>query len=94
MYKNNQTKSSRPIVAQPATATPEVCQALEAKLVAHYTPILTPALMIAHRNGCYATVINSTISGIDLTNTVGTAYAKEMTEAVLKAITANISAVS
>ena len=89
MYTNN--KSTK--VATPATATPAFCQALEADIVAHYEPILTPDLLIGNRKGCYATVINSTISGINLTNTIGTDYAKEMTEAVLNRLTANISAI-
>lgn len=80
-------------VATPATATPEFCQALEVKLINHYADKLTPELLIAHRKGCYATVINSRIAGVDLTNTIGTDYAKEMTEAVLNNLAERISTI-
>jgi hypothetical protein len=86
-------RQTRPVVARPATATDQACIALEARLVAHYEPILNPQMLITARKGCYATVINSTISGMSLENTVGTAIAKEMTEAVLDKLTASISTI-
>lgn len=89
-YKNNNQSK----IARPASATNEFCQGLEAKLVAHYEKILTPALLIANRKGCYATVINSTISTIPLVDTVGSDICKVLTETVLNKITASISTIS
>lgn len=80
-------------VATPATATQDFCKELETKIVDHYTPIFTPELLIGNRKACYGTVINSTIAGVSLINTVGTDYSKEMTEAVLNRLTATISTI-
>jgi len=87
MVRNSNNKGK---VATPATATSEFCLALEAKLVAHYEPILTPELLIAHRKACYGTVINSTIGDTSLVNTIGTDYSKEMTEVVLNRLISTI----
>lgn len=94
MYKTRQPVKAKPAIPTPATATVEQCQAIESTVVAHYTTMFTPELMIAHRSGCYATVINTTIDGQSLATLVGTDNAKLMTENVLNTISARFSAIT
>ena len=90
-YPKNQ---QRAIIATPATANAELHNSIVASMVTHFTPLLGVDLMVANRKGCYATVINSTINGISLENTLGTVKAKAATEEVLTAISANISTIT
>jgi len=59
----------------------------------HFAGILTPELMIAHRTGCYATVINGTQGGLKLEAILGTDNAKVATEEILNNISASIAVV-
>ena len=93
MYNNNQTKSTRPIIATPANASEELHASLVSAYTRHFSAILTPQLMIAHRKGCYATVINGTHGGLTLEQGLGTANAKVATEQILNSITASFSEV-
>ncbi len=98
MYKNNNksqyTQPARQVVATPATATQELhTQTVEA-FTAHFTPILTPALLIGHRKGCYSAVINGTVAGVPLEQILGSDNAKVATEQVLANLTADMSVVS
>lgn len=88
-----QTKQQRPIVQTPATATDALHTSLVASYTKHFSTILTPALMIAHRKGAYATVINGTSNGQTLETQLGTANAKIATEQILNNITAGFSVV-
>ena len=88
------TPAPRTVIPTPATATMELHNDIVASFTAHFTGILTPELMIAHRKGCYATVINATTyDGKSLEQILGTDNAKIATEQVLNAIQARYSAV-
>lgn len=87
------TPAHRATIPTPATATMELHNSIVSSFVSHFAGILTPALMIAHRKGCYATVINATYEGIPLEQTLGSDNAKIATEQVLNAIQARYSAV-
>ncbi len=87
------TKSSRQVIPTPTTATTELHTATVTRATTHFTKILTPELMIAHRKGAYALVINSTYDNIPLEQLLGTINAKIATEEVLNNISATISAV-
>lgn len=80
-------------IPAPAEATLEYCQAIESAFTTHFEPILTAELLIAHRKGCYATVINSMYDNKPLEQLVGTANAKLLTERVLNNITTTIATV-
>jgi len=90
-YKQQPSKNT--IIPAPVTATKEFCQATEKAFIEHFATVLTPSIMIAHRKGAYATVINATVNGIQLDQAIGTVYAKELTEAVLNGISQRFSAV-
>ena len=81
------------IIPTPATATEELHNSLVASYTNHFSGILTPELMIAHRKGCYATVINATQGGLTLEAQLGTNNAKIATEQILNTIQACYSAV-
>lgn len=84
----------KPITPTPATATNELHNSLVASYTNHFSGILTPELMIAHRKGCYATVINATTQeGLTLEVQLGTNNAKVATEQILNAIQARYSVV-
>jgi hypothetical protein len=83
----------RATIPTPTTATMELHNSIVSSFVSHFAGILTPELMIAHRKGCYATVINATYAGIPLEQTLGTDNAKLATEQVLNDIQARYSAV-
>ena len=83
----------KPITPTPATATEELHNSLVASYTNHFSGILTPELMIAHRKGCYATVINATQADLTLEVQLGTNNAKIATEQILNAIQARYSAV-
>ena len=83
----------RATIPTPTTATMELHNSIVSSFVSHFAEILTPALMIAHRKGCYATVINATYAGIPLEQTLGTDNAKLATEQVLNDIQARYSTV-
>ena len=87
------TPAPRTVIPTPATATMALHNDIVASFTAHFSGILTPALMIAHRKGCYATVINATYDGESLEQTLGSDNAKIATEQVLNAIQARYSAV-
>ena len=83
----------RATIPTPTTATMELHNSIVSSFVSHFAGILTPELMIAHRKGCYATVINATYAGIPLEQTLGTDNAKLATEQVLNDIQARYSTV-
>jgi len=85
---------SRPTIQAPTTATLEVCEALEAKLVTHYAKHIKLDSLLANRKGCYAMIINSTINKVSLETTVGTANGKLLTENVLTAIMAKYTTIT
>ena len=87
------TKPSKPIIPTPANATAELHTKLVQAMSLHYMQVLTPELMIAHRKGCYATVINSTFDNTPIEQLIGTANAKVATEEVLNNISRSFSAV-
>lgn len=87
------TPAPRATIPTPVTATMELHNSIVASFTAHFAGILTPELMIAHRKGCYATVINATYAGIPLEQTLGSDNAKIATEQVLNTIQARYSAV-
>jgi hypothetical protein len=93
MTKPTFNQAPRASIPTPTTATLELHNSIVASFTAHFAEILTPALMIAHRKGCYATVINATYGGIPLEQTLGSENAKTATEQVLNAIQARYSAV-
>ena len=92
-YKT-QTKSSRPVIPTPPTASEELHNEVVSKMTAHFSNVLTPTVMIANRKGAYATVINATYDNVPLEQLLGTVNAKVATEQVLTAISAGYSAVS
>ena len=85
---------TKAIVPTPATLTEEIFNNTVALVQSHFEPIITPELMIAHRKGVYALVINSTVDGASLEATLGTANAKACTEMVLNALSAHISTIT
>ena len=87
------TPAPRTVIPTPATATMELHNSIVSSFVPHSLEMLTLALMIAHREGCYATVINATYAGESLEQTLGSDNAKIATEQVLNAIQARYSAV-
>ena len=89
-----QYTAKKPAIPTPITATEQLHNEVVASLTAHYEKVLTPTLMIAHRKGAYATVINSTYDGVILEQVLGTSNAKIATEQILTAITAKYSAIS
>jgi hypothetical protein len=93
MNKPAFTPAHRATIPTPNTATMELHNSIVSSFVSHFAEILTPALMIAHRKGCYATVINATYAGIPLEQTLGTDNAKLATEQVLNDIQARYSTV-
>ena len=84
----------RPTIPTPATATQELHNTIVETYTAHFKPILTPELLIAHRKACYATVINGTVSGATMEQQLGSNNAKVATEEVLNNITSSFSVVS
>ena len=86
-------KPARATIPTPASATAELHTALVASYTNHFSTILTPELMIAHRKGCYATVINGTTNNLTLEQQLGTENAKIATEQILNGISARYSAV-
>lgn len=93
-YTKSNTKSpARAITPTPANATQELHNATVEAYTRHFASILTPELLIAHRTGCYATVINGTQAGLKLEAILGTDNAKLATEEILNNITASIAVV-
>ena len=89
----NYTKSTKTVIPTPATATEELHERLVIAITLHYTKILTPELLIAHRKGCYAVIINSTWEGSPIEYVLGSANAKVLTEQVLNNLLADISTI-
>lgn len=86
------TKSTK--IPTPQHVTEEVFNDYVEGYTNHFAKILTPELMIAHRKGCYATVINGTFRGNTLEESLGTDNAKVATERILNTIASRYSAVS
>ena len=80
-------------IPTPESATDELHNKLVQAITLHYIEILTPTLMITHRKGCYATVINSTYDNKPIEQLLGTNNAKILTEQVLNNISASFSTV-
>jgi len=75
----------------PTNATEALHTKLVQAITLHYINVLTPELLIAHRKGCYAVIINSTYDTQPIEKLIGTNNAKLATEQVLKNLTANFS---
>ena len=85
--------TAKAVIPTPATASEELHNRLVQAMSLHYMQLLTPELMIAHRKGCYATIINSTFDNTPIEQLIGTANAKVATEEVLNNISRSFSAV-
>lgn len=80
-------------VPTPQGASHELHQSLVESFTAHFAKVLTPELMIAHRKGAYATVINATTGGKTLEELLGTDNAKLAVEQILNDIQSAYSVV-
>jgi len=87
------TKSIKTIIPKPATTDQALSDRITIAITLHYTTILTPELLIAHRTGCYAVIINSTWEGTPIDQVLGTAWAKALTNQVLANLMTDISTI-
>ena len=85
---NNAPKA---IIPTPVSLTEAQFNTTISIMVAHYSTILTTELLIAHRKGCYASIINTTINGVALDVVLGSTNAKVATEMALSELTTAIS---
>ena len=76
----------RVVIPTPATATKEVFESTTTLLTAHYQPLINLPVLLSNRKGLYGMVINSTINGVNLEDTLGSDNAKACTEMVLNSL--------
>jgi len=89
----NTKKPTRAIIPTPAEATEELHREVVESAITHFTPVLTPTLLIGSRKSCYAVVINSTYDNKPLDQLLGSDNAKHATEQILAGLTLAISTI-